>query len=262
MNTKLVVPSDKEFYDALISVAEKQRRNTDGEFYSDRWEYSVGLSGETLQCMPWEICRESADCETIRIYFEGKQVFCFSTNELEGVFPPNESLKLFNPVVCAARMIDEGLFRMNKLVTNLDEDFHLIVREPHPIYLGALPWKSYRKIPADVIFNFCGDIPDFGTQKTTIIFPFLDSNNSEAIPDEEDILRFMNIASMYAKNGPTFWHCHAGINRSAFMLARYLYSHDPNFEGASIDYIIDLIRRKRYDYCLSNEAFIHSLRSL
>jgi hypothetical protein len=258
----LIIPSDKEFYDALIDVAEKQRRHVDGEFYSDEWDYSTDLGGEILRCTPWEICREAADYETIRVYFEGEQVFCFFTDELEGLFPPKKSLKLFNPLICTAHMIDEGLFRVNKLITDLNEDFHLIVEEPYPIYLGALPWNSYDEVPADVIFNFCGDIPELGVQKTTIIFPFLDSNNPAAIPHEEDILSFMNVASMYARKGPTFWHCHAGINRSAFMLARYLHNHDPNFEGASIDYIIDLIRRKRYDYCLSNDAFVHSLRSL
>ncbi|MBD3255987.1 MAG: hypothetical protein GF383_12905 [Candidatus Lokiarchaeota archaeon] len=188
------------------------------------------------------------------------QVFCFDTSELEGLFLPKQGLKSFNPLECTAYLIDEGLFQMKRIIANVNENYSLMIEKPHPVYIGALPWNTYQGIPAEVIFNFCGDLPKLGTKKTTIIFPFLDENNRDALPSDEDIFNFLKVAVFYTQKTSTFWHCHAGVNRSAFMLALYLYTY--HFDNMSMEDVIEFIRGKHHDYCLSNETFVRKLKEL
>ncbi len=148
---------------------------------------------------------------------------------------------------------------MSEIITDLNVDYHLIIDKPYPIYLGALPWNSYSSVPADTIFNFCGDIPESGTMKKTFIFPFLDDDREDSVPDQKDIFDFLHVANVYATQGPTFWHCHAGVNRSAFMLASYLWLYHDDFKDTDMNNVIGMIRNKRYDYCLCNDAFVKRL---
>ena len=55
----------------------------------------------------------------------------------------------------------------------------------------------------------------------------------------------------------TYWHCHAGINRSSFAAAAYLHRH----RGLRISEAITLIREKRSDMCLCNSLFEETLRA-
>lgn len=56
-------------------------------------------------------------------------------------------------------------------------------------------------------------------------------------------------------DGPTLVHCQAGLNRSSLVAALVLIQR-----GRTVDEAISLIRAKRSDACLSNEAFERWLR--
>ena len=95
-------------------------------------------------------------------------------------------------------------------------------------------------------------------RKRVFLFPFLDIEHEKEIPSAESISDFIEVARIYTQRGPTFWHCHAGINRSAFMLALYIWMETER----TMEESIGLIRSRRDVRCLNNKVFESYLLSL
>ena len=104
-------------------------------------------------------------------------------------------------------------------------DYHLISSEPAPLYMGELP-RAYEDIPARIVINLCGVYPvgePFG--RTVLSMPLLDALEPELCPKKEELERFLDAVHHFAATEPSYWHCHAGINRSGLAVAAYLHRH-------------------------------------
>ena len=135
-------------------------------------------------------------------------------------------------------------------------DHHLVAPEPAPLYMGELP-RDWSEVPARVVFNLCGVYPwgePFG--RVVLALPMLDALDSDLMPSREDIERFVDVAHLYASSEPTYWHCHAGLNRSGLVVATYLHRH----RGMRIGDAIERLRTARSPMVLCNSTFEGRLR--
>lgn len=140
------------------------------------------------------------------------------------------------------------------LETSLD---HTLVHEsPAPLYMGELP-RDWAEIPTRVVMNLCGVYPwgePFG--RVVLALPMLDALDEGLMPSRKDIERFVDAAHSYAESEPTYWHCHAGLNRSGLAVATYLHRH----RGMRISDILDKLRGARSPMVLCNSTFEGRLR--
>lgn len=137
-----------------------------------------------------------------------------------------------------------------------DLDHHLVSAEPVPLYMGALPY-AYHQSPARVVLNLCGVHPpgqSFGRVVHTL--GLLDTQDEEHAPTRQGLERFLAAAHLYAADTPTYWHCHAGLNRSGFAVAAYLHL----YRGLPIGEAIDHLRAVRSAFVLCNARFETLLR--
>ena len=67
---------------------------------------------------------------------------------------------------------------------------------------------------------------------------------------------FLEAVHNHASSEPTYWHCHAGLNRSGLALAAYLHRH----RGLRISDAISQLRQKRTRMVLCNSLFERTLR--
>lgn len=135
-------------------------------------------------------------------------------------------------------------------------DHHLVSTEPSPLFMGELP-QDYADAPAPVIVNVCGVFPrvvPFGL--TVLGLPMHDTLDLDLIPERPEIERFLHGVHRFAEHAPTYWHCHAGINRSGFVVAAYLHL----FRGLTISQSIDNLRKRRSGMVLCNSVFEGLLR--
>jgi hypothetical protein len=139
---------------------------------------------------------------------------------------------------------------------NNDLDHHLIHEHPAPIFVGELP-RTYAQVPAPVVVNLCGVYPPVKPPVRTILsLPFADVPDASYMPTRNHIERFLTAVHVHAASGPTYWHCHAGINRSSFVVAAYLHL----YRGMRISDAIDTLRERRSRMALCNNVFERSLR--
>ena len=135
---------------------------------------------------------------------------------------------------------------------------HLVSAQPTPLYLGALP-SRWDHIPARVVVNLCGALPSgtgmFG--RVVHLLPMLDVPEEELLPARSTIETFLDAVHAHAGGEPSFWHCHAGLNRSGLAVAAYLHRH----RGARIGEAIALLRRVRSPLVLCNATFERTLRT-
>ncbi len=140
------------------------------------------------------------------------------------------------------------------LESNLD--YHVVSPEPAPLYMGELP-RDWAEIPARVVVNLCGVYPwgePFG--RVVLSLPMLDALDSALMPTRQDIERFGDAAHGYAANEPTYWHCHAGLNRSGLAIASYMH----RYRGMRISEVIAQLRGVRNTMVLCNSTFEGRLR--
>ncbi len=136
-------------------------------------------------------------------------------------------------------------------------DFDLVSTEPAPIYMGELP-EDYSAVPADIVLNLCGAFPSISVPSPTILtLPMIDTLETEYMPSRAQIEAFCKAAHTYAANEPTYWHCHAGLNRSGIVLATYLHI----YRDMKISDIIVMLREKRSPMVLCNNVFERTLRT-
>lgn len=135
-------------------------------------------------------------------------------------------------------------------------NFDRILQEPVPVYMGPLP-VQYEDIPAKVVINMCGEFPsgDAGAYMT-LSMPLFDVQDSQFLPDRGEFERFLQEVHRYAADQPSYWHCHAGINRSGLALAAYLTL----YRDLRISNAIQLLRRRRSPLVLCNSLFERTLR--
>lgn len=136
-------------------------------------------------------------------------------------------------------------------------DFDLVHTAPTPIFMGELP-DDYAFAPADVIINACGVFPPLTVPAPTILtLPMLDTLELEYLPNRKQIEAFVAGAHVHVERGPTYWHCHAGLNRSGILLATYLHL----YRGMRISDVITTLREKRSPMVLCNNVFERTLRT-
>lgn len=136
-------------------------------------------------------------------------------------------------------------------------DYHLVSEHPAPLFMGELP-RSYDEVPAPVILNFCGVHPPgqpFGRVVHTMAL--LDVLDEDKAPTRSRLEQFLAAAHLYASSTPTYWHCHAGLNRSGLAVAAYLHLH----RGMRISAAIEHMRAIRTPLVLCNAHFERLLRT-
>ena len=135
-------------------------------------------------------------------------------------------------------------------------DHSLVSDDPAPLFMGELP-REWADIPARAVFNLCGVYPwgePFG--RVVMALPMLDALESSLMPTRDQLERFLDAAHAYASNEPTYWHCHAGLNRSGLAVAAYLHRH----RGLRIGDAIRQMRTARNPMVLCNTTFERTLR--
>jgi Dual specificity phosphatase, catalytic domain len=135
-------------------------------------------------------------------------------------------------------------------------DHHLISDSPSPLFMGALP-ERWETIPARIVVNLCGLFPE-GSARRRIVhaLPMLDIADEGAMPTRDRLEAFVDVVHGYAAHEPTYWHCHAGLNRSGLCVAMYLHRH----RGLRISEAIRTMRRRRSMLVLCNPTFERKLR--
>ena len=138
-----------------------------------------------------------------------------------------------------------------------DLDYHLVSSDPAPLYMGELP-RSYEEQPARAVMNLCGAYPPgqaFGHVVHTMAL--LDVLDEAFAPARKQLEQFLDAAHLYAAHEPTYWHCHAGLNRSGLAVAAYLHRH----RGLRISDAIERLRTRRTPMVLCNSRFEGMLRT-
>jgi protein-tyrosine phosphatase len=135
-------------------------------------------------------------------------------------------------------------------------NYDRILEEPVPVYMGPLP-VCYADIPAKVVINMCGEYPTGeASGHMTLAMPLFDVQETKFLPDRGEFERFLQEVHKYAADQPSYWHCHAGINRSGLALAAYLAI----YRELKISEAIQLLRRRRSPLVLCNSLFERTLR--
>ena len=135
-------------------------------------------------------------------------------------------------------------------------DYSLVSNNPSPLFMGELP-RDWQDIPARIVVNLCGAFPwgePFG--RLVLSWPMLDALEDRLMPDRSEIERFVDLVHVYADHEPSYWHCHAGLNRSGVVVATYLHRH----RGLAIGEAIQHLRKARHPMVLCNSTFERKLR--
>ncbi len=133
---------------------------------------------------------------------------------------------------------------------------NLISDSPSRLFMGELP-RDWSDVPARVVVNMCGVYP-WGEPFGRVVFslPMLDLLEQNTMPTRGDLERFLGAIDGYAKHEPTYWHCHAGLNRSGIAVAAYLHL----YRGMRISDAIAHMRESRSHMVLCNSTFEGMLR--
>lgn len=135
-------------------------------------------------------------------------------------------------------------------------DYSLASERPAPLFIGELP-RRYEDIPSRVVINVCGAFPSgepWG--RVVLALPMIDALDPAMLPSRQTVERFLATVHPYAADEPTYWHCHAGLNRSGLMVASYLHL----YRGFRISDAIAHLRAARSPMVLCNSFFEQTLR--
>lgn len=123
----------------------------------------------------------------------------------------------------------------------------LILAEPR-VFVGPAPRHLERPLAAAPIRFVAG--ADHG-----LAFPFDDTLVPERLPDRDAFEAFLALADARTREGPTYWHCERGLNRSPFAVAAWL----ARFRGVPVVGAIRKLRRLRGPEVLENPLFVQTL---
>jgi protein-tyrosine phosphatase len=136
--------------------------------------------------------------------------------------------------------------------------YHLVSEKPAPLFMGALP-NRWDQVPSRVVVNLCGILPYgegmFG--RVVHLLPMLDVPEPELLPERAQLESFLDAVHAHAASEASYWHCHAGLNRSGFAVAAYLHRH----RGVRIGDAISWLRGVRSPMVLCNPTFERTLRT-
>ncbi len=135
-------------------------------------------------------------------------------------------------------------------------DHHRVSTDPAPLFLGELP-RRWDDIPARVVVNLCGVFPGgdpFG--RWIFAMPLVDAIDPKVVPERKLLEQFLAGIHPWAVSHSSYWHCHAGINRSGFAVAAYLHL----YRGMRISEAIAHLRGTRSHMVLCNDEFERALR--
>lgn len=135
-------------------------------------------------------------------------------------------------------------------------DHHLVHTEPTPMYMGELP-SDYADQPAPIVVNLCGVFPRSAPLGVTVLaFPMHDTVDPTLVPERAELERFLGAVHRFGEHEPSYWHCHAGLNRSGLALAAYLHL----YRSLTISQAIANLRKRRSGMVLCNALFEKMLR--
>ena len=135
-------------------------------------------------------------------------------------------------------------------------DCDLILEQAPRVYMGEIP-RDFDEIPAPVVVNLCGVFPPgYAGEHVVLALPMLDTLDTSAQVDQERLERFLASVHVHASEQASYWHCHAGLNRSGFALAAYLHL----YRDLRISETITLLRERRSGMVLCNNVFERALR--
>lgn len=122
--------------------------------------------------------------------------------------------------------------------------------------MGELP-RRYDDVPARVIVNLCDAWPSGSPRGRTLFgFPMIDVLDADHMPKRRHLEGFVDAVHTHAAHEASYWHCHAGLNRSGLAVAVYLCRH----RGMRISEAIDTMRQRRNPMVLCNALFERRLR--
>jgi protein-tyrosine phosphatase len=135
--------------------------------------------------------------------------------------------------------------------------YHLVSEKPAMLFMGALP-RRWDEVPARVVVNLCGILPygDGMFGRSVHLLPMLDVLEPELLPERARLEAFLDAVHAQAERESSYWHCHAGLNRSGFAVAAYLHRH----RGQRISDAIRWLRGVRSPMVLCNLTFEETLR--
>jgi hypothetical protein len=136
-------------------------------------------------------------------------------------------------------------------------DRSLIARNPH-LWMGELP-HHWSDVAEPVVVNLCGQLPQGmpARGQTVHVFPLVDIQDPEILPARADLEKLLDEVHGSIGDKASYWHCHAGINRSGFAVAAYLHRH----RGQRISAAIATLRENRSPMVLCNALFEATLRA-
>lgn len=136
-------------------------------------------------------------------------------------------------------------------------DHHLVSESPAPLFMGELP-RRWEDVPAAVVVNLCGPMHPLGDACGRVVhqLQLLDVLDPEVLPSRRRIEGFLDAVHEHASTEPTYWHCHAGLNRAGLAVAAYLHRH----RGLRISAAIRHLRERRSPMVLCNAYFEGVLR--
>lgn len=122
--------------------------------------------------------------------------------------------------------------------------------------MGELPGR-WNTVPAPIVVNLCGVYPP-GDPDGRLVYglPLLDVLDRSLSPARKALEELLQTVHVHASTKPSYWHCHAGINRSGLAVAAYLHL----YRGFRISDAIAHLRGTRSEMVLCNHVFEGLLR--
>lgn len=140
-------------------------------------------------------------------------------------------------------------------MNGLDAD--LILSGDSPVWMGELP-STWDQVEPQVVVNLCGVTPrGDSARRRVFMLSLLDVLDEAAVPARSSFEAFLSEVHDHAKGQTSYWHCHAGLNRSGLALGAYLHLH----KGYAIGEAITQLRMKRSPMVLCNPVFEKALRT-
>ncbi len=136
-------------------------------------------------------------------------------------------------------------------------DSSLILADP-PLWMGELP-DQWSDVDLPVVVNLCGVMPGGSPApgQRVHVFPLLDVLDRDVLPTRIAVEKLVDVVHESIDARGSYWHCHAGLNRSGFAVAAYLVRH----KGYRISTAIKHMRASRSPMVLCNSLFESTLRN-
>lgn len=124
----------------------------------------------------------------------------------------------------------------------------LVSEDPHPLWLGPRPDRVGVTPPA--VISLCRTPVGYAIQESLLL-----ADHPGGVPPRAVFDAFLDRAHAHASAGPTYWHCHRGMNRGGFAVAGYLARH----RGWDVRQAIRHLRAIRSPEVLENARFREAL---